>query len=158
MSIMRTYYMWQLAESSDKSYMIAVFGLWSDAELSVGVLIGCFPVIPRFLQFVGPKISQAIRSRAKPARDLGQNLGNKSKTNNINTLTVIKNPFAKYKVGLSIVDSGLDPHANIHGEYYIMNGSEASHSQETTAFAQIQVPNAQVATKREDLEYGSQTS
>ena len=158
MSIIRTYYCWQLAASPDKSYLLAAYGLCSDAELSVGVLIGCFPIMPKFFQHIGPKLSEALSFRSKATSENGDNLGYRSMTPENHTLTKIKNPFSKYKVGSSIVDSCNDPYPQLHREYYNWNESAASQPQATTAFAPIPIPNAKVATRRGDLEYGHQHS
>ena len=158
MSIVRTYYSWQLAESTDKSYLIAVYGLCSDAELSVGILIGCFPIMPKFFQHVGPKIAKALSIRSKPASNYGHDLRRRSITSETHPITKIKNPFAKYKVGSSIVESCIDPYAQLHGEHYIWTGIEASQRQAATELAPLQVPPAKIATRRDDLEYGLQRS
>lgn len=35
-------------------------GLWTYAELSTGTCISCLPVIPKFFQHIGPKLSSAL--------------------------------------------------------------------------------------------------
>ena len=157
-SVIRTYYCWQLAASPDTSYLLAAYGLCSDAELSVGVLIGCFPIMPKFFQHIGPKLSEAFAFRLKAASKSGDNLGHRSMTSETHTLTKIKNLVAKYKVGSGVVESCNDPYAQLHGEHYTLNGSKASQPQAATDFAPIQVPAAKVATRRGDLEYGHQYS
>ena len=49
-------------------------GLWTYAELAAGVIISCLPVIPRFFQYVGPKISATIFSEATLSGDHTQQL------------------------------------------------------------------------------------
>ncbi len=44
-------------------------GLWADAELSIGIVISCLPVIPRFFQHIGPKLSSALKLRYKSTKD-----------------------------------------------------------------------------------------
>ena len=44
-------------------------GLWADAELSIGIIISCLPVIPRFFQHIGPKLSTALTLRYKFTKD-----------------------------------------------------------------------------------------
>ena len=158
MSIVRTYYSWQLATSPDKSYLLAVCGLCSDAELSVGVLIGCFPTMPKFFQHIGPKISEILSYRSKAVSENGDNSGHRSMIPETHALTKIKNPFAKYKVGLSVFESCNDPYAQLHGEHHTWNGSEASQPQAATELAPVQEPGANVATRRGDLEYDHQSS
>ena len=45
-------------------------GLWTWAEMSIGVLIACLPVTPKFVSFVGPKI-QSIFSSIRKTRSSG---------------------------------------------------------------------------------------
>ena len=40
-------------------------GLWTWAEMSIGVLIACLPVTPKFVSFVGPKIQSIFSSKRK---------------------------------------------------------------------------------------------
>ena len=34
--------------------------MWTYAELSIGIFISCLPVIPKFFQNIGPKLSSAL--------------------------------------------------------------------------------------------------
>lgn len=153
---MRTYFIWQLAESRDKSYMLAAFGLWSDAELSVGLLIGCCPVMPRFIQHVRPKLSKALSLSPTLVSTLSHHPTGRNKTPTIIARAKIKNPFAKYRFGSVIAESDIDPYTQLHAEYYTLNEPEASQRQAIPAFAPTQVSDARIATRRGDLEYGHQ--
>ena len=158
MSVVRTYYGWHLAGSSDESYMLAICGLCSDAELSVGIFVSCSPIMPKFFQYIGPKLSEALSCQSKAVSKIGDNSGHRNLRPEIHTSTKIKNPFAKYKAGLSVVESCNGPYAQLYGDCYTRNGSEESQPQAATGFAPIQVPGAKVATRRGDLEYGDQDS
>ena len=158
MSIVRTYYGWQLAASPDTSYILAKYGLCSDVELSVGVLIGCFPIMPKFFQHIGPKITEALTFRSKAATKDGDNLDPISILPETHALNKTKNSFAKYKAGSSVLESCTDPYAQFQGEHYSWNESAASQSQAATSFAPVPVPCAEVVTKRHDLEHGHQNS
>lgn len=153
---MRTYYTWQLSYSPDKSYLMAVCGLWTDAELSVGIIVGCFPVMPKFFQHVRPKVYEAFSFWSKSTDTLCQDPKGRSKTSRADGLTQIKNPFAKYKIGLSVLKACDDPYAQLHGDYHTLDVSGASQREAATAFDPIQIPNAGIATRREDLEHGHQ--
>lgn len=148
MSIMRTYYTWQIAISPDKSYLFAGFGLWSDAEFAVGIIIGCFPVMPKFFQHVGPKVSEVFSFRSRSTSASGHDPRDRSKTSNTDAVPKVKNPFAKYRIGSNTFGSSNDPYAEFHGEYYMLDGLEGPPSQVKMA------AGAGVATRREDLEYG----
>ncbi|KAK0511236.1 hypothetical protein JMJ35_005809 [Cladonia borealis] len=73
-SILRTYYTWKIVTSPDITYHMAQMGLWTYAELATGVIISCLPVIPKFFQHVGGKISATIFSEATPSGDDTQQL------------------------------------------------------------------------------------
>lgn len=148
MSIMRTYYTWQIARSPDKSYFFAAFGLWSDAEFAVGIIIGCFPVMPKFFQHVGPKVSEVFSFRSRSTSTSGNDPRNRSKTLNTDVVAKTINPFAKYRTGSSTFEFSNDPYAQLHGEYYTLDGLERPQSQATL------VAGPGVATRRDDLEYG----
>lgn len=153
---MRTYFIWQLAESSDKSYMLAAFGLWSDAELSVGLLIGCCPVMPRFFQHVRPKLSEAFSFSPRSVSNPSHHPKGRSKTPTVNGRVRIQNAFAKYRFGSVIAESDIEPYTQQHAEYYTLIESEASQRQAVSAFAPTQASDAGIATRRGDLEYGHQ--
>ncbi len=55
-SIVRTYYSWKIIHSQDVTYDLFQMGLWNYAEISIGIMVSCLPVSPRFFQFIGPKI------------------------------------------------------------------------------------------------------
>ena len=152
MSVVRTYYGWHLAGSPDESYMLAICGLCSDAELSVGVFVGCSPIMLKFFQYIGPKLSEALSCRSKAVSKNGDNPDHRSMRPETHTPTKIKNPSAKYKAGSSVVESCNDPYAQLHEEHYTWSGSEESQPQAATGLAPIQIPGAKVATRRGDLE------
>lgn len=47
-------------DKSDKSYKVSNNGMWAAPEVATGVLVACFPVLPKFLGFVGqaPTVSK----------------------------------------------------------------------------------------------------
>lgn len=56
-SIIRLYYAISLAQSDDVTYNITLMGFWTYAELSVGIVCGCLPIFPKFLQTFGKKLA-----------------------------------------------------------------------------------------------------
>ena len=94
--------------------MVARFGLWSGAELSIGIIVGCFPVMPRFFQHVGPKVSGAF-----PFRSSG--IG---KTSIIKAFNRIKGPLDMNRTEASTPVPYHDPHTQVHGEYYMLDELE----------------------------------
>ena len=158
MSIMRTYYTWEIAKSSDKSYVLAKFGLWSDGEFAVGIIVGCFPTMPKFFQHVGPEFSKFFSWRSKSASNQAHDPRSRSKTSKTNVLPKIKHPFAKYRSKSDIAESGDDAYSQLHGEYYTLEESETSKSRSKMTFAPFQTSDVGIATRRNDLEYGHQNS
>ncbi len=49
-------------------------GLWTYAELATGVVVSCLPVIPKFFQHIGPRISATIFNQAKLSGDYKRQL------------------------------------------------------------------------------------
>lgn len=98
MSVIRAYYIWRIVESSDKSYFFARWGQWAGAELAAGIVLGCFPVFPRFFQHVGPRIyGMFIR---------------------------LKKSITRYKTPPAAFDSDPDPYTRLHGESYTLRELE----------------------------------
>ena len=46
-------------------------GMWTYAELSTGIVISCLPVIPKFFQHVGPRLSSALNFGSKSTKCSG---------------------------------------------------------------------------------------
>ena len=70
-SILRTYYTWKVDSEPDVSYNIVEMGLWTLAEVAIGVIVSCLPVLPRFFQDIGPKVCRAFSIETKPSSNLG---------------------------------------------------------------------------------------
>lgn len=68
-SILRLYYTWKIVASPDVTYHMVQMGLWTYAELAIGVIISCLPVIPKFFQHVGPRVSAIIFSQHELSGD-----------------------------------------------------------------------------------------
>lgn len=150
-SILRTYYTWRTVESSDTSWELLPMGLWTWAELSIGIIVGCLPALPKFFQHIGPKIHGSISgagpgSESCPATD----------TSKAKVLARVKRPFAKYGVGPSVSDSWNDPYsprAQLHDDYLVLDGFEGSLPQAKIFSARAESPGQGTATAREELEY-----
>lgn len=59
-SILRTYYITKLTSSPDTSYMIMLTGRWTLAEMTVGIVISCSPVMPRFFRHFSSKAQEVF--------------------------------------------------------------------------------------------------
>ncbi len=149
-AIIRTYWAWRIVDSSDKSYMFVPFGLWSEAELSAGVIVGCLPVMPKFFQHAGLKVHTVFSSQFKS--------GGRSVKSKIGGLTKIKGFLIKHSTELSTYKSDGHQGPQLHGEYLTPDQSTASQPRTQTAYATIQAPRVWTATRRDDLECGHQSS
>ena len=151
-SIMRTYYTWQFVDSSDKSHEFGRFGLWSAAELAVGIITGCLPVMPKFIQHIGSKFHTMFSTQSMPASNSGHDP--RSRPFNFTTFTSIKSPFINRSTGLSTSDADTHPYAQPHGEYCMLDEFGASQHQKGCNL--IPTPGGGATTKQDDLEYGRQ--
>ena len=143
---MRTYYTWHIIESSDDSYLLVPFGLWSLAELSAGIVVGCFPIMPRFFQHVGPRAYRIFRVGSGITRSSGYDQSARAELPRTDTFIKITNPFDRYDIGVGIPDVDMNLDAQIHGEQYMLD--ELPHIQAKMA-AGVGIP-----TRRDDLEHG----
>lgn len=150
-SIMRTYSFFQAMKSSDISYVAGPFGLWSMAELTVGVITSCLPVMPKFFKYVGPKVLNMFSPHPGPSSISGHDL--RSKMFNSRTLAEIKPTFVKRSTGLTTSDSDIYPYARYPGEYHTLDEVEAPQHQANCD--PIPQPGTGVATRRNDLELES---
>ena len=62
-SIVRTYYT-SRSETGDVSYKLVIMGLWTWAEVTIGILVACLPIAPRFFQHFGPKVFTSIKTKS----------------------------------------------------------------------------------------------
>lgn len=62
-SIARLYYSIQLSVTGDLSYYMLGACLWAYAEIWIGLLCCCLPVLPKFVKIVGPRLSQTLTSK-----------------------------------------------------------------------------------------------
>jgi len=57
-----------LITSDDTTWNIIAVGSWAIAEISIGILCSCLPVIPKFIKTIGPKVlGSSSRSRLSTA-------------------------------------------------------------------------------------------
>jgi len=77
-SILGTYYRRVVENSHDQSYDLVVFGQWTEAEVIVGFVLSCVPIMPKFFQHVGPKLyatlSRGFRSKEGTSLELNSNV------------------------------------------------------------------------------------
>lgn len=151
-SILRSYYSWRTAKSEDSSWELLPMGLWIWAELSIGIIVGCLPTMPKFFQNFGSK----IYGNASNDRD-GPELGPATNVPKVDVGARAKRSFAKYGVGPTVFDASNDLYSSrdrSHNEYLILDDSmNVSLPGVTPSGAPIIWPGQGIATARNDLEY-----
>ena len=155
-SIIRAYYTWVVARDTDGSYRVVVMCFCTPAELAIGIIVGCLPVMPKLFQHACVKISKALSFASKSAIKSGQKSQGISNAPKANALASIKRAFAKYKAGSDVTGSWGDlhlPRAEHHGEYLSLTDFGPSFLQ-ATDFLQPRSRDGDTVTKRDDLEYG----
>ena len=143
---MRTYYTWKIIASSDESYLLVPHGLWSLAELSAGIVVGCFPIMPRFFQHVGPRAYRIFKFGSGITKSSSYNQSARTELPRTDTFIKITNPSDRYDTGVSVPDEGTIPDAQIHGEQYMLDELPQ---------VQARMPvGVGIPTRRDDLEHG----
>ena len=133
-------------------------GMWTYAELSTGIVISCLPVIPKFFQHVGPKLSSALTLRSKSTKDSRNESASAAPSDKVRAeklkLPSFKHTFASVapntqKDDLEMYDQETLP----KGEYVQLDGETALPRRDSTRDL-IQMATAKLATTRDDLERG----
>ena len=131
-------------------------GLWAWAELAIGIIVSCLPVMPRFFQHVGPKVYKTLSFRSKNKISPAHGLKDTHKTSKANAFTKIQRPFAKY-VRPSVSGPLTDPYSpqtQLHHDYLALDKLDSSLQHVIIAHETVQPSSVIIATRRDDLEYG----
>ncbi|KAL6715498.1 hypothetical protein ACLMJK_006459 [Lecanora helva] len=64
-SIIRTYYSWKIVQNEDWSYNMGIIGLWTYAEIAIGVSVSCLPGLPKFFRHYGPRMRSYLRLQVR---------------------------------------------------------------------------------------------
>lgn len=158
-SILRTYYTWKIVQSPDISYNMVPMGMWTYAELSTGIVISCLPVIPKFFQYIGPKVSSALTLRSKSTKYSGNGSGSAAPSDKVRA-EKLKLPNFKHTFA-SVVsttekneDHELYSQESLPKGEYVMLQEEMAVPRHFVTSEVIQMPAAKIATTRDDLERG----
>ena len=158
-SIVRTYYSYQVPKSSDRTYKLELMGLWGWAELTIGIIVGCLPVLPKFIHHIGTTVSKTFSFTSKDGVSATHGLINNIQPPRANAFTEIPRPFAKH-VGSSISESSTDtysPQARLHEDYLASDKDVSRSLSAITTHNPAHPPSVVIATRRDDLEYGEKT-
>lgn len=169
-SILRTYYAWQIVQSRDISYNVAKMGFWTYAEIAIGTIVSCMPVLPKFLRHFSPKIHAtfASKSKSKPGSSSNprqakpqspvaiEKPGSSAKSSS-------EKPFFTKGGGrgetgvLQIWNEAYQPSAavEVKGEYVTLDEYDAVLPRKDTASESAPRRAQGTATRRDDLESGT---
>ncbi|CAD6593760.1 MAG: hypothetical protein ASARMPRED_007916 [Alectoria sarmentosa] len=154
-SILRTYYTWKIVQSPDITYNMVRMGMWTYAELSTGIVISCLPVIPKFFQHVGPKISSVFTMRSKYTKNSGNESASGTPSGKIQP-EKFKLPSFKTSFSSVISNTEKDTDHELYSQQSLPKGEYAMLHEETALPSRelSQMPAARLATTRDDLERG----
>ena len=91
-SILHTYYSWKIYRSEDVSYNIVIVCFWATAEIAMGIIVSCLPVLPRFFQHYGPKIRRYGPSLNTRSRSLSNTMKPNLTSKVLSPLTKLARP------------------------------------------------------------------
>ena len=140
-------------------------GMWTYAEFSTGIVISCLPVIPRFFQHVGPQFSRALTFRYHKATKESDDSGSSASRKSADPVRAerLKLPSFKHTFA-SVVSSNRDgdgdhelySQPSLPKKEYVKLPEETAVPRRDPARESVQMPQAKVATMRDDLERGGQ--
>ena len=143
-------------ETDDTSWELVPMGHWTWAELSIGIIVGCLPSMPKFFQHFGHKVHQSIHGAASE-REASSSTDTPPKGN---VFARAKGSFAKYGVTISVsrvpnYDS-YRPRPQLHDEYLTLDEFDPPLHRERATVTPNEHPCQNPATSGGDLEYGKQ--
>lgn len=155
-SIMRTYYTWKIVQSPDITYNLCIMGLWAYAEISIGIVVSCLPVLPKFFNHFGPTIYGSFSLRTWSVtlfRPKMRFIGNTDKTG---TSSGFRGPCTKRSGGNSIPETWNDSNhsSELKGAYINLDKYETQSPKSAGTNGITPTPVNGPATRREDLESG----
>ena len=134
-------------------------GMWTYAELSTGIVISCLPVIPKFFQHIGPKLSSAFTLRSKYTKDFGIEAASTTPSDKVRAEKLKLPGFGHTFTSMVSTaekdsDRELDSQQSLpKGEYVKLHEDAAFSRRDTTRELNV-MPAARLATARDDLESG----
>ncbi|KAF6227624.1 hypothetical protein HO173_012153 [Letharia columbiana] len=158
-SILRTYYTWKIVQSPDISYNMVPMGMWTYAELSTGIVISCLPVIPKFFQHIGPKVSSALTLRSKSTKESGHESASATPSDKVRA-EKLKLPSFKHTFASVVSSTEKDDDHEMYSQQSLPKGEYVQLHEETAIPRRdatrelIRMPTAKLAATRDDLERG----
>ena len=134
-------------------------GMWTYAELSTGIVISCLPVIPKFFQHIGPKLSSVFTLLSKYTKDSGIEAASTTPSDKVRA-EKLKLPSFKHtfiSIGSTAEkdnDHELDSQQSLPKGEYVKLHEDAAFSTGDTTRGVKPMPAARLATAGDDLESG----
>ena len=134
-------------------------GMWTYAELSTGIVISCLPVIPKFFQHIGPKVSSALTLRSKSTKHSGNGSESAAPSDKVRA-EKLKLPSFKHTFASVVSSTEKDDDHELYSQQslpkgeYVMLQEEMAIPRHFVTSEVIQMPAAKIATTRDDLERG----
>ena len=151
-SILRTYYTWKIINSPDITYNMIIMGLWAYAEITIGIVVSCLPVVPKFFKHIGPKIYATFSLGSMPGTLLRPKLRSTDKTN---TSSRIRQHFTKRSGGNRIPETWNDSYhskVELKGEYITLDEYDMRQSKSSTMNGLTRTLADGSATRHEGLD------
>lgn len=148
-SILRTHYTWRVVENRDVSWEIFPVGLWSWAELSIGIIVGCLPTLPKFLQHIGSKLYRSTSG-------FGREPSAADDASKGSVFARVQRPLSRYGVGRRVSEfrtEAYNPRPESLDEYLIFEGFGASSRQVRCSILPTGWQAQGIGTAMEDLEH-----
>ena len=152
-SILRTYYAWQIVKSPDVTYNMLFMGLWAYAEISIGIIVSCLPVFPKFLKHINLKVFSVGSLSETGLRHKLPFIGNTDKTN---ASPGSGRPYGKPNGASNVPkmwNQSYQPESELKGAYITINDDmQQTKSAATNGLTPTLAAGS--ATKREEIENG----
>ena len=130
-------------------------GLWGWAELTIGIIVGCLPVLSKFVRHIGIKVSRTFSSASNHGVSAAHGLIKSNEPPKANAFNKIQRSFTNHVA--SIFKSSTDtysPQARLQGESLTSERYNSLSLSAIITHEPTHPPSVVIATRRGDLEYG----
>jgi len=140
----------------DVSYNAVVIRLWTWAEITIGIIIACLPVIPKFFQHFSSKMKGSFSPGYKSNTKLGHTLGSIGNSDTTKVSSKHKSHFTQQSGGTITSDPWCESNsakARLKDEYITLDDYDSPPPKSDLPVAVTRKSNP---TRRDDLESGMQ--
>lgn len=155
-SIMRTYYTWRVVQSPDITYNLCIMGMWSYAEISIGIIVSCLPVLPKFFNNFGPTIYGSLPLKTWPVILLRRRMRSTGATDKAGTSSGFRRPFTKCNGDNNTSETwkNSNPSSELKGAYTKLDKYDTQPPKSAGRQSITATPINGPATRRDNLESG----